>query len=229
MKVVFQGHSCFTIEHQSTRLIIDPFLSGNPAAKLTPDQVEVDFILLTHGHNDHLGDTVSIAQKNQAQVICSHEAATWLGWQGVNAHGMSIGGSHTFDFGQVQMTPALHGNGYVDEENQQIIYMGMPAGLVIRIGEKTIYHAGDTALFSDMQLIGRKHSIDLALLPIGDNFTMGPEDALQAAEWLQAKKVVPIHFNTFPLIQQNGQQFVDQLKQKGIDGTVLNVGEYVEL
>lgn len=229
MKITFQGHSCFTIESNHANIIIDPFLTGNPSARITPDQVEANVILLTHAHNDHLGDTVAIAKKNKALVVCSHEAANWLSWQGVNAHGMSIGGSYTFDFGRVQMTPAFHGNGYIDEEKQEIIYMGMPAGFVIQLDGKNLYHAGDTSLYSDLQLIKRKYAIDLAFLPIGDNFTMGPEDAVLAAEWLGAKHVIPMHYNTFPAIEQDPEKFVEQLSEKGIKGTVLNVGESIHL
>lgn len=229
MKVVFQGHACFTIEYDQFRLIIDPFLTGNPVAVAKPADIHVDYILLTHAHNDHFGDTIELAKRNKAKVICSHEAATYLGWQGIEAHGMSIGGSFTFDFGKVQMTPAFHGNSYIDEQKQQIIYMGMPAGLVIQLGKHCIYHAGDTSLYSDMQLLKRKYDIDLALLPIGDNFTMGPEDAVQAAEWVGAKHVVPIHYNTFPPIQQDGQRFIEQLANKGIKGKILQAGEGIEL
>lgn len=229
MKITFQGHSCFTIENHRSHIIIDPFLTGNPQAKLTPDQVKADVILLTHAHNDHLGDTVSIAKQNKAVVICSHELATWLSWQGVEAHGMSIGGSYSFEFGRVHMTPAFHGNSYVDEERQEIIYMGMPAGFVIQLDGKHLYHAGDTSLYSDMQLIQRRYSIDVAFLPIGDNYTMGPEDAIQAAEWVGAKRVIPMHYNTFPVIEQDPQTFVKKLSEKGIEGTVLKTGESLEL
>lgn len=229
MKVTFHGHSCFLIETNHARLLIDPFLSGNPAAVLQPDEVDVDVILLTHGHNDHLGDTVEIAKRTKAQVIASHELATWLSWQGVEAHGMSIGGRYQSNFGLVQLTPAFHGNGYVDEEKREIVYMGMPAGLVIQVDGKTLYHAGDTSLFSDMQLIKRKYQIDLAMLPIGDNYTMGPDDAVLAAEWVGAKRVVPMHYNTFPVIEQDPDSFVKKLAAKAITGVVLKAGESIDL
>mgnify|MGYP001948101221 CR=1 FL=1 len=229
MKITFHGHSCFLIESNQTRILIDPFLSGNPTAILQPDQVNVDVILLTHAHNDHLGDTVEIAKRNKAQVIASHELANWLSWQGVEAHGMSIGGKYSTNFGQVQMTPAFHGNGYIDEEKKEIIYMGMPAGFVIQVDGKNLYHAGDTSLFSDMQLIKRKYEIDLAFLPIGDNFTMGPDDAVLAAEWVGAKQVIPMHYNTFPLIEQDPHAFVERLAEKNIQGIVLEVGKSINL
>ncbi|KFZ39431.1 MULTISPECIES: metal-dependent hydrolase [Thermoactinomyces] len=225
MNITYHGHSCFEIETPKHRIVIDPFLSGNPLAKAKPEEIKADWILLTHGHDDHVGDTVDIAKRNQATVIAPHELAVWLGFQGVNAHGMSIGGGYSFDFGHVKMVNALHGSGFVKNEEQQIIYLGPPSGFVLTLEGKTIYHAGDTALYSDMKLIGRGKEIDLALLPIGDNFTMGPEDALTAAEWIGAKHVIPMHYNTFPPIRQDAGAFVEKLNAKGMSGSVLGVGE----
>jgi L-ascorbate metabolism protein UlaG (beta-lactamase superfamily) len=225
MNITYHGHSCFEIETPKHRIVIDPFLSGNPLAKAKPEEIKADWILLTHGHDDHVGDTVDIAKRNQATVIAPHELAVWLGFQGVNAHGMSIGGGYAFDFGHVKMVNALHGSGFVKNEEQQIIYLGPPSGFVLTLEGKTIYHAGDTALYSDMKLIGSGKEIDLALLPIGDNFTMGPEDALTAAEWIGAKRVIPMHYNTFPPIRQDAGAFVEKLHAKGIGGSVLGVGE----
>ncbi|MBO8171893.1 MAG: metal-dependent hydrolase [Bacillaceae bacterium] len=229
MEIQFLGHAAVQIDTGKHALIIDPFLSGNPKASVQPGDVKVDYVLLTHGHGDHVGDTIEIAKNNDATVIAPFELATYMGWQGLNVHPMHIGGSHTFDFGRVKLTQAFHGSGLTVDDEQRIIYMGMPAGIVLEIEGKSIYHAGDTGLFSDMKLIGERHDIDLAFLPIGDNFTMGPEDALDAAEWVKAKKVVPIHYNTFPLIEQDGQGFVNRLKEKGIDGEVLNPGDKMKL
>ncbi|MBU9721130.1 MULTISPECIES: metal-dependent hydrolase [Bacillaceae] len=227
MKVSFHGHSVVNIETKGTRIIIDPFISGNGSTDLVAENVKVDVILLTHGHNDHVGDTVSLAKANDALVVASFELATYLGWQGVNVHPMHIGGAHHFDFGTVKYTQAFHGSSYTEEENQRIVYTGMPGGILFSAEEKTIYHAGDTALFSDMKLIGERNNIDLAFLPIGDNFTMGPEDALLAAEWVKAKKVVPMHYNTFPVIEQDPELFANAVKPgKGI---VLKAGESIEL
>lgn len=226
MKVSYHGHSVVKVESNGKIILFDPFITGNELTDLKVDEVKPDVIIVTHGHGDHLGDTVELAKKNNSLVIANFELATYLSWQGLDTHGMSIGGAYEFDFGKVKLTPAFHGTG-LETENNEIIYLGMPAGVLLTIEGKTIYHAGDTGLFSDMKLIGDRHPIDLAFLPIGDNFTMGPEDAAYAAKILGAKKVVPIHFNTFPPIKQDPHQFVNMLGE-GI-GQVLHAGETIEL
>ncbi|KKK38350.1 metal-dependent hydrolase [Mesobacillus campisalis] len=225
MKVSYHGHSVVKLETGGKTVLIDPFITGNSLTDLNAEEVKADYIILTHAHNDHVGDTVEIAKRNDALVITNADLATYLGWQGVRTHGMNIGGAFEFDFGKVKMTQAFHGSGYATED-QQIIYGGMPAGVLVMAEGKTIYHAGDTGLFSDMKLIGR-HGIDLAFLPIGDNFTMGPEDAAVAAEFIKAKQVVPIHFNTFPPIKQDPQKFLDLLEEK--NGVLLEPGQQLEL
>ncbi|PEE40340.1 metal-dependent hydrolase [Bacillus pseudomycoides] len=227
MKISYHGHSVVKIEANGKVILIDPFLTGNPKTDLKAEDVKVDVIILSHGHGDHVGDTVALAKKNNAVVVAPFELATFLGWQGVNTHPMHIGGSHVFDFGKVKFTQAFHGSSYIDEENQTITYTGMPAGILFTAEEKTVYHAGDTALFSDMKLIGSLNNIDLAFLPIGDNFTMGPEDAVLAAEWIGAKTVVPMHYNTFPVIQQDPHLFVQKLTSS--TGKVLEAGESITL
>ncbi|OIJ10942.1 metal-dependent hydrolase [Anaerobacillus arseniciselenatis] len=223
MKLTYHGHSVVLIEANGKKIIIDPFITGNGQTTLNAEELKVDVILLTHGHNDHVGDTVQLAKKNDATVVAPFELATFLGWKGVNVHPMHIGGAHQFDFGTVKLTQAFHGSAYVEEENQKIVYTGMPAGILFTAEEKTIYHAGDTALFSDMKVIGERNNVDVAFLPIGDNFTMGPEDAAVAASWLKARKVVPIHYNTFPVIEQDPKAFVAML-ESGIEGKVLSSG-----
>ncbi|MCK0471330.1 metal-dependent hydrolase [Halalkalibacter sp. APA_J-10(15)] len=227
MNVSYHGHSVVFINTKRTKIIIDPFITGNGLTDLNADSLEVDVILLTHGHNDHVGDTVELAKRNDALVIAPFELATYLGWKGIQCHPMHIGGAHTFEFGTVKLTQAFHGSSYTEEDNQRIVYTGMPAGILLTVEGKTIFHAGDTALFSDMKLIGERNTIDLAFLPIGDNFTMGPEDATLAAEWLQAKRVVPIHYNTFPVIEQDPNEYAEHLSGK--KGLALKVGEGIEL
>lgn len=227
MEVSYHGHSVVKIETAGKTILIDPFINGNENCDLNADDVKADVILLTHGHNDHVGDTETIAKRNHALVVAPNELAVYLAFKGLNTHPMHIGGSYQFDFGRVKYTPAFHGSSFVEEESQNIVYTGMPAGILFTAEGKTVYHAGDTGLFSDLKMIGELNEIDLAFLPIGDNFTMGPEDAALAAEWLKAKRVVPIHYNTFPVIEQDPRTFVDQLKP-GI-GKVMKPGDIIRL
>lgn len=226
MKVSYHGHSVVKMETNGTTILIDPFITGNHLTDLKLEDVKPDVIILTHAHGDHLGDTVELAKKHDSLVIANFEVATYLSWKDLRTHGMSIGGAYEFEFGKVKMTQAFHGTGIITENNE-IIYGGMPAGILFMAEGKTVFHAGDTGLFSDMKLIGKRHPIDLAFLPIGDNFTMGPEDAALAAEFLGAKQVVPIHFNTFPPIKQDPHAFVRLLKNN--QGRVLEIGEVIDL
>jgi len=226
MKISYHGHSVVQIQTKGKSIIIDPFINGNQLTDLKVEETRPDVIILSHGHNDHVGDTVELAKKNNALVVANHELSTYLSWQGVNTHAMHIGGAYQFDFGKIKLTQAFHGSSY-ETENNELIYCGMPAGILFMNEGKTIYHAGDTGLFSDMKLIGERHPIDVAFLPIGDNFTMGPEDAVYAAKLLKAKTVVPIHFNTFPPIKQDPHKFIDMLKDK--NGKVLQPGEAIEI
>lgn len=227
MKVSYHGHAVIKIETNGKTILFDPFISGNELTDLKAEDVKADVIILTHGHGDHLGDTVDIAKRNDSLVIGTAEMAAYIGFQGIEkTHGMHIGGAYEFDFGKVKLTPAFHGSGFITDD-KQIIYLGMPAGVLFTAEGKTVYHAGDTALYSDMKLIGERHAIDLAFLPIGDNFTMGPEDAALAAKFLNPKQVVPIHYNTFPPIKQDPHKYVEMLED-GI-GKVLQAGESIEL
>lgn len=226
MKISYHGHSVVQIQTNGKSILIDPFINGNQLTDLKVEETRPDVIILSHGHNDHVGDTVELAKKNNALVVANHELSTYLSWQGVNTHAMHIGGAHQFEFGKIKLTQAFHGSSY-ETGNNELIYCGMPAGILFMNEGKTIYHAGDTGLFSDMKLIGERHPIDVAFLPIGDNFTMGPEDAAYAARLLKAKTVVPIHFNTFPPIKQDPLKFIEMLEDK--NGKVLQPGEAIEI
>ncbi|WP_342472194.1 metal-dependent hydrolase [Metasolibacillus sp. FSL H7-0170] len=226
MQISYHGHSVVKIITNDTTILIDPFIRGNGATDLQVEEQKPNVILLTHGHNDHVGDTVELAKANNSLVVAPNELADFIGWQGVNVHNMHIGGAKQFDFGKVKFTQAFHGSSYVTEKNE-IIYTGMPSGILFMAEELTIYHAGDTALFGDMKLIGERHPIDVAFLPIGDNFTMGPEDAAYAVSLLKPKIVVPIHYNTFPPIAQDPQHFANLVE--GAEVQILQAGDYVKL
>ena len=229
MKVTYHGHSVVTIlPDDGTKLLFDPFINGHEACDLDADTVETDYILLTHAHNDHFGDTIAIAGRTGATVIANVEIAEYLSSKGINAHGMQPGGAYDFDFGRVKFTPAIHGSSLkLNPDDEIATTLGLAAGILVTISEHTFYHVGDTALYSDMKLIGEMNDIDLAFVPIGDNFTMGPEDAAIATQWLKTKQAVPIHYNTFPMIKQNPQAYIDLLAA-GV-GKVLAVGEFIEL
>lgn len=226
VKISYHGHSVVKVETENHTILIDPFITGNELCDLDASTVEADVILLTHGHNDHVGDTVDIAKRNDALVVALNELAVYLGRQGLKTHPMNIGGKYDFDFGRVKFTHAFHGSSY-EEEDGTFIYTGMPGGILLTIGDKTIYHVGDTSLFSDLKMIGEMNDIDLAFIPIGDNFTMGPEDALIAADWINADIVVPVHYNTFPPIKQDPDAFVEKLKTG--EGKAMRPGDVLEL
>lgn len=227
MKVSYWSHGCLYIETAGKRIIIDPFLSGNPMAQVKPDDVVCDYIIVTHGHGDHLGDTVQIAKKNKATVISNFEISMFCSQKGCAVHPMHIGGGHNFDFGRVKLTIAHHGSGYIDDG--RIIYLGNPAGILLTSEGKTIYHAGDTGLFYDMKLIGEMNAIDVAFLPIGDNFTMGIDDAVKAVEFLHPKVTVPIHYQTFDVIAVDPQEFAKKVEQMGKQAKVLGIGDSIEV
>lgn len=227
MKVTFLGHSALLIETGSHTLLVDPFLTGNDLATVKPADLHPDYILLTHGHEDHVGDTESIARANQSTIIANYEIASYFGEKGLNTHGMYIGGKHDFPFGRIKMTIAHHGSSLGIAEGR--IAMGNPAGLLITANNRTIYHAGDTGLFLDMKLIGEMHAIDLAVLPIGDNFTMGAEDALKAISFLQPTKVLPVHYNTWPPINADAVAFCNEAEKLGVKGFPLKPGESLDL
>lgn len=224
MKLTYWSHSCFLVETHTHRLVIDPFLTGNPLAKVRAEEVECDYILVSHGHEDHLGDAVAISKRTGATIIANYEVATLCAQRGAAAvHPMNPGGAWQFPFGRVKMTIAHHSSSNTLENG--FIYLGNPCGLLITADGKTVYHAGDTALFLDMKLIGELDKIDVALLPIGDNFTMGIDDAARAVEFLNAPVAVPMHFNTFDLIKADPYAFADKVAERRAVGRVLAVGE----
>lgn len=229
MEIVYHGHATVQIKTKDHSVIIDPFLSNNPLAKTSPEEIEADYVLLTHGHSDHIEDAERIAKKNGATIVAIVELANYFAWKDCDVVGMNIGGSKTFPFGRVKLTQAFHSSGLVLNDRQEIVYLGMPTGFLLTIEDKTLYHAGDTSLFGDMKTIGELHSIDVAFLPIGDHYTMGPDDALIAARWLRAKKAIPIHYNTFEAIRQDGDAFAARLKEYEIDGVAMKPGERLTL
>jgi L-ascorbate metabolism protein UlaG (beta-lactamase superfamily) len=192
-----------------------------------PEEIQADWVYLTHGHNDHFGDVLDIARRNDATIIAPFELATYCESKGATVHPMHIGGAHEFPFGRIKLTIAHHGSAFV-EDNGTIVYTGNPSGALITMDHKTFYHAGDTALFYDIKLIGEMNKIDLSALPIGDNFTMGIDDAVIATEYLRPDKVIPMHYNTFDVIQANPSEFVEKIQAKGFDGQVLKPGGTIE-
>jgi L-ascorbate metabolism protein UlaG (beta-lactamase superfamily) len=225
-RVSWLGHACLLIESDGQRLIVDPFLTGNPAAAIKAEDVKVDFILVSHGHGDHVGDTLAIVKRTGAMVICNYEISQWLQGQGLaRVHEQQHGGSHRFAFGRVKLTLAFHGSMLPDGSNG-----GNPCGFLFYFNDgKIVYDAADTGLFGDMRLIGEE-GIDLAILPIGDNYTMGPDDALRAVKLIQPKKVMPIHFNTWEVIAQDAADWARRVhKQTNAVPTVLKPGEWLDV
>lgn len=227
LELTYFGHSGFLITDGKYRLIVDPFLTGNPLASEKPEMLKVDYVLLTHAHGDHLGDGIQIALANQAVVIACYELAVYCSAKGCKVHPMAIGGAFNFPFGKVKLTIAHHGSGI--EVNGEFKYLGNPCGFLITLGQKTIYHAGDTGLFLDMQLIGEMNTIDVALLPIGDNFTMGIDDAVKAVEFLRPGLAVPMHFRTFDIINSNPDEFVQKAQKIGFKAEAIAIGKPLKI
>ena len=223
--VTFLGHGTFLVETHGTHLLIDPFLTGNPAASTTADLVPADVIILSHGHGDHVGDTIDVANRTGALVVANHEIVEWLTRQGLeNTHAQHIGGQHAFEWGSLKLTIAHHGSMLPDGSDG-----GNPCGLLLTLDDSTIYHAADTGLFLDMTLIGEV-GIDLAILPIGDNFTMGPDDALKAVKMIKPKQVIPDHYNTWPVIAQDANAWAQRVKNEtDTQPLVLSPGESCQL
>ena len=225
LKMTWYGHACFLIEVGKTKLLTDPFITGNPLSPVQADEVEADYILVSHGHGDHLGDTLDIATRTGATVISNYEIQNWIVNQGFeNVHPQHIGGGFNYPWGRVKLTIAHHGSALPDGT-----YGGNPCGFLFYIQGKKIYHACDTGLFYDMKLIGEE-GIDLAILPIGDNFTMGPDDALRAVKLIEPTHVIPIHYDTFDVIKQNPHAWADKVKEEtSAKVTVMKPGDVLEL
>jgi len=218
------GHGTSSLSIGGFSVVIDPYFTDNPAASTTVDKVAADFILVSHGHGDHVGDVEALAKRSGALVISNHEIATWFEAKGLKTHGQHIGGGHQHPFGHLKLTMAEHGSKLPDGSNG-----GNPAGLLITAEGKKIYLACDTGLFGDMKLIGEE-GLDLAVLPIGDNYTMGPADALKAVQLLQPKHVIPIHYSTWELIKQDADAWAQQVeKETKAKAHVLKPGESFEL
>ncbi|MBI1247156.1 metal-dependent hydrolase [bacterium] len=232
LKLIWHGHGTWSLHTADHKILIDPFLTSNPAADISADQAQADTILLTHGHGDHVGanadgtfDIVEIAKRTGAHVICIYETANWLSAKGVkHVTGMNLGGTVKLPFGSAKMTLALHSNGLPDGT-----YGGMPAGFVVEADGRKVYFAGDTAVFQDMQMIGEA-GLDVAVLPIGDLFTMGPADSIAALRLLQPKAVVPGHYNTWPPIEQDVDAWAESVRnESNATPNVLKPGESLSI
>ncbi len=226
MKITYYGHSCFLVETSRGRLIIDPFLTDNPTASIAAKDVHCDYVLLSHAHDDHTGDALDIAKANDATIIANFEIAEYYSAKEAKTHGMNPGGGFAFPFGRVKLTLAHHTSSFNAGLNP--LYMGVACGLLIEADGKRLYHAGDTALFLDMQVIGRV-GLDAALLPIGDNYTMGPADAIDALDLLKPKVAVPMHYNTWPPIAQDPNAFATDAAARGHTVEVMAPGAALPL
>lgn len=217
----YYGHSCFQLANANSTLLFDPFLTDNPFKVAKAEDVESNYILVSHGHFDHLGDAVKIAKRTGATIVSTAEIAKLCGEQGCNYHAMHLGGKHAFDFGYVRITLAFHGSG---------VPGGHACGFIVNFHGTNVYFAGDTGIFGDMALLGRLEKIDYALLPIGDNYTMGPQDAAEAAALLKPGCVIPMHYNTWPLIAQSPEDFRRDVETRfQIPVRIVNPGETLNL
>lgn len=224
MKLSYFGHSAFGFTTDSgTRLLIDPYLDDNPLCPVKANQVEAEYIVITHAHSDHLGDTLKIA-RSDTTVICVAELAGYLREKKLKTHAMQIGGEHSFDFGSLRLVSALHGSMTPDGR-----YAGLAAGAIITMDGICLYHMGDTGIFGDLKLIGERHKIDCLLIPIGGNYTMDPVDAALAASWIKPELAIPMHFNTFPLIKQDPTRFAELCKKHGIKTKIMEPGVELSL
>lgn len=224
LNIKYLSHSAFYLQDGTNNVVIDPFIKGNPTCPVSLDDIKANFIVLTHAHPDHFGDTKPIALANNSLVIAVNELANYCGQMGLEAHNMHVGGSYHFDFGKLKFTQAFHGSSNAEGE-----YMGDPAGVILNMGGKVVYHCGDTGIFGDMKLIGQMNPIDVMLVPIGGNFTMDIDDAVEAVKMVNPKLAIPMHYNTFPVIEADPNLFVEKVKQSGLAAKVLAYGESEQL
>lgn len=225
MKITFYGHASLGIEVGGKHIIVDPFITGNPqAAAIDINTLKADYILLTHAHGDHVLDVEAIANRTNAVIVSNAEITSYYAKQGLNAHPMNHGGSWNFDFGKVKYVNAIHSSSFPDGS-----YGGNPGGFVIESEHKNIYIAGDTALTMDMKLIPLRTKLDLAILPIGNNFTMDVEDAIIASDFVECDKILGYHFDTFGYIEINKEESIRKFFDKGKDLMLLEIGESIEL
>lgn len=221
MKLTFFGHSCTLLDFGSTKILFDPFISGNElASNVDIDSIEANYILVSHGHEDHILDVERIAKRTGAKIIAPYETCIWFAQKGLDGHPMNHGGKWNFDFGTVKMTNAVHSSILPDGN-----YGGNPAGYVIESEHGNFYYAGDTALTMDMKLIGMQHQLDFAILPIGDNFTMGIDDAVICADFIKCKNIVGVHYDTFGYIKINKEEAKSKFEKAGNKLTLLEIGE----
>jgi len=226
MKFTYLGHSCFSVHFAGKELLFDPFITPNElAASIDVASLPADYIFVSHGHEDHLADAAAVARRTGAPIISNWEIVDWFGKQGFqNGHPMNQGGSWEFDFGRVKYTTALHSSGLPDGS-----YGGNPGGFVVHNHERCFYYAGDTALTRDMELIGEEFALDYAVLPIGDNFTMGAADAVRAARMLKVSKVIGVHYDTFPYIRINHEKARGYFSDSGLTLLLPRIGEAIEV
>lgn len=226
MKITFYGHACVGVEFGGKHLLFDPFITGNPiATAVDVDKIPADYILISHGHGDHVADMERIAKRTNATVVSNAEIAGWAEAKGLKAHPMNHGGKWKFDFGTVKYVPAVHSSSLPDGANG-----GNPGGFVVWDGAQCFYFAGDTSLTMDMKLIPELcPKLDIALLPIGDNFTMGIDEALVASDFIQCKRILGIHYDSFGYIKIDHQQALDAFKARGKELILLPIGKSIEI